>query len=280
MKEINLFQNQDGTWITTSQILELLERVKAPQARILYIHTGMTFGLPDPKLSRRELLSHLYGVVASLGVPTICLPTFTFSFCNLKDYCVETTPSKMGALNEFIRKLPEAVRSVDPLMSNVLIGKDRDLVMDLGKNSIGENSTFDKLHRRGAEAKFLFLGTTVSECFTYTHYVEERLGMPYRYHREFSGIITENGRNWQDTYTLFVRYRGVVPSSDGMLEKDLIRRGFLRKENCGQSSIACVGEADGYETIVGHLKENGSCYIAEDPGDKNEEFTAKDMVSL
>src|SRR5271165_1470278 len=218
MKEINLFQNPDGTWITTSRVLALLERVKAPEAGILYIHSGMTFGSPNPELSRRELLSHLYGVIESLGVPTICVPTFTFSFCNGNDYCVETTPSKMGALNEFIRKLPEAVRSVDPLMSAVVIGEDRDLVTDLGRNSIGENSTFDKLHRRGAGLKFLFLGTTVSECFTYTHYVEERLAAPYRYNREFSGVITQNGRSWRDSYNLFVRYRGVVPSSDGMLE--------------------------------------------------------------
>jgi aminoglycoside 3-N-acetyltransferase len=280
MKDINLFQNQDGTWITTSRILGLLEKVKAPEARILYIHSGITFGLPDPTLSRRELLGHLYEIIASLGIPTICVPTFTFSFCNGADYCVETSPSKMGALNEFIRKLPDAVRSVDPLMSTVLIGEDRDLVTGLGKNSIGENSTFDKLHRRGADAKFLFLGTTVSECFTYTHYVEERLGSPYRYHREFSGLITQNGRSWEDTYTLFVRYKGVVPSSDGMLEEDLIHRGLLRKEICGQSSIACVSEPDGYETIVEHLERNGSCYIAEDPGDRNKEFTVNQMVSL
>src|SRR5579871_6502582 len=161
MQEINLFQNPDGSWVTTTGILELLERVKAPEARILYIHTGMTLGSPDPKLSRRELLSHLYEVIASLGVPTICLPTFTFSFCNGKDYCVEKTPSKMGALNEFVRKLPQAIRSVDPLMSNVVIGSDTDLVADLGKHSIGESSTFDKLHQRGKDAKFLFLGTTV-----------------------------------------------------------------------------------------------------------------------
>lgn len=280
MKDINLFQNQDGTWITTAQMLGLLEKVKAPDAKVLYIHSGITFGPPDPKLSRRELLGLLYEIVASLGVPTICVPTFTFSFCNGADYCVETSPSRMGAFNEFIRKLPGAVRSVDPLMSTALVGEDRDLVTDLGKNSIGENSTFDKLHRRGADAKFLFLGTTVSECFTYTHYVEERLGTPYRYNRDFSGLITQNGRTWQDTYTLFVRYKGVVPSSDGMLEKDLIRRGLLRKEVCGQSSIACVSETDGYGTIVEHIKANISCYIAEDPGDRNKEFTANQMVSL
>ena len=280
MTETNLFQLEDGSWLTSMRLLRLLEKVKAPEARVLYMHTGLTFGTPNPRLGRQELLGSLYEVVASLGVATLCVPTFTFSFCNGEDYNVQTSRSRMGALNEYIRKLPGAVRSVDPLLSSVLIGEDLDLVQNLGKHSIGENSTFDKLHRRGALVKFLFLGTTVSECYTYTHYVEERLHSPYRYDREFTGKITDGGRSWEDSYTLFVRYRGVVPSSSGLLESELLRRGLLRKEDCGASSVSCVDEPDGYETIAGHLKEDTYCYIAEDPRDRNKEFSARNMVAL
>jgi aminoglycoside 3-N-acetyltransferase len=280
MKEINLFQAQDGSWITSSHLLSLLEKVKAPEARVLYMHTGFTFGSPNIQLGRQELLGRLFEVIASLRVPSVCVPTFTFSFCNGEDYSVQASRSKMGALNEYIRKLPGAIRSVDPLLSSVLIGEHRDLVENLGKNSIGEHSTFDRLHGRGTGVKFLFFGTTVSECFTYTHYVEERLGVPYRYDREFTGSITDGDRVWQDTYKLFVRYQGVVPSSSGMLEQDLLRNGLLRKEPCGASSIACVDEPDGYETIVRHLREKVDCYIAQDPRDRNTEFSARNMVAL
>jgi len=186
----------------------------------------------------------------------------------------------MGALNEYIRKLPEAVRSVDPLMSAVVVGKDIGLVQNLGKNSIGKNSTFDKLHRWGAGVKFLVFGTTVRECFTYTHYVEERLQAPYRYDRAFSGKISDSGGTWEDTYTLFVRYEGVVPADDGKLENDLMRRGFLRKEACGNASISCVAEPEAYQTIVEHLSENMYAYIASDPRDRNTEFFARNMVAL
>ena len=169
---------------------------------------------------------------------------------------------------------------MDPLLSSVLIGEDHDLVQDLGKNSIGDSSTFDKLHRRGAGVKFLFFGVTVSECYTYTHYVEERLNAPYRYQRAFSGRITDGDRTWEDTYTLFVRYRGVVLSSAGALEGYRSRRGLLRKQACGDSTIACLDEPDGYGTIVEHLRQNVYAYIAEDPRDRNTEFFAKDMVAL
>jgi aminoglycoside 3-N-acetyltransferase len=280
METLNLFQSADGSWVTSATLLTILEKIKAPESSVLYIHSGLNFGIPNPDLGRKELLGHLYGLLASLGVPTICFPTFTFSFCNGEDYNVQTSRSRMGALNEYVRRLPETVRSEDPLMSSVVVGKDQDLVHNLGKDSIGANSTFDKLHQRGSGVKFLFFGVTVSDCFTYTHYVEERLNTPYRYNRAFSGRITNGGRSWQDTYRLFVRYRGVVPSSSGLLESDLVRRGMLRKEGCGEASIACLAEPEGYATIVEHLTANVNCYIAEDPGDRDTEFTVRNMVSL
>jgi aminoglycoside 3-N-acetyltransferase len=261
MKDTSLFECPDGTRITTSSLLSLLENVKAHDAGVLYMHTGLTFGLPNPRLSRTDLLGYLYEVVVSLGVPTIIVPTFTFSFCNNDSYSVQESRSRMGALNEYIRKLPNAVRSEDPLMSAVLIGRDHSLVQNISKHSIGVDSTFDKVHQCGPMVKFLFLGTTVSECFTYTHYVEERLAVPYRYDREFTGIITNGDRTWEDTYTLFVRYRGVVPTSSGLLEHELINRGFLRQVKCGASTISCLDEPDGYETIEKHLIKNVHCYL-------------------
>ena len=242
MKILNLFRSHDGSWITSAALLTIFEKIKAPEASVLYIHTGLNFGTPNPELGRKELLSHLFDLIESLGVPTICFPTFTFSFCNGEDYNVQTSRSKMGALNEYVRGLPRSVRSEDPLMSSVVVGEDHDLVNNLGKDSIGANSTFDKLHQRGSNVKFLFVGVTVSDCFTYTHYVEERLNTPYRYNRAFSGQITSGERSWQDTYRLFVRYRGVVPSSSGLLESELLRRGLLRKVNCGEASIASLAE--------------------------------------
>lgn len=280
MKDSNLFKAPDGSWITSSRIMALLEKVKAAEARVLYMHTGMTFGPPNPELGRQELLAHLYELIAALGVPTLLVPTFTFSFCNGEDYNVQTSRSKMGALNEYIRKLPGAVRSVDPLMSSVLIGAERDLAQNLGKNSCGANSTFDKIHRRGADARFLFFGTTATDCYTYTHYVEERVASPYRYNRDFTGKITDGERTWEDTYTLFVRYQGVVPLANGYLEKTLIERGMLLKETCGGGSISCVGEPDGYATIAEHLAANSHAYIEADPGDKNTTFAVKNMVAL
>jgi aminoglycoside 3-N-acetyltransferase len=106
------------------------------------------------------------------------------------------------------------------------------------------------------------------------------LQAPYRYNRRFFGEITDGERTWQDSYDLFVRYKGVVPSASGMLEKELFNRGLLRREACGASSIGCLDEPDGYEMVVRHLRENVDCYIAEDPKNRDTEFIARNMVAL
>ncbi len=280
MTDTQLFRMQDGSWITRSSLLRVLEKVQAPAAEVLYMHTGLTFGWPNSDLGRRGLLQCLFELIASMGVPTLCVPTFTFSFCNGEDYDVRQSRSRMGALNEYIRQLPGTIRSVDPLMSSALVGAEADLVNDVGKNSIGSVSTFDKLHKRGRGVKFLFFGTTVSECFTYTHYVEEQIHVPYRYDRKFTGRICDGGSSWRDTYTLFVRYRGAIPSSDRMLERSLLDQGALRKESCGESSISCVAEPAAFETIVSQLQADPRCYLSEGFTDRNEEFAVRDMVAL
>ncbi len=275
-----LFQSTAGSIISEDTLRAALDRVRAADCRILYIHTGMHFGAPNPELGRTGLLTRLWDILRGLGVPTLLFPTFTFSFCNGQDFDVAQSRSRMGALNEYVRKLPGTMRSLDPLMSSAVTGLDRGLATNTGHHSIGENSIFDRLHLRGRDVKFLFFGTTASDCFTYTHYVEESLGAPYRYRREFTGNITSGGRTWHDTYILFVRYHGVVPATSGKLEADLIRRGHLHKVACGDSSISALAEPDGYSTIVEHLTADPYAYIASDPRDRDTHFEAHDMVAL
>ena len=157
---------------------------------------------PNPKLSRNELLAAIYQTLRGLATPTLCVPTFTFSFCNGEDYDTTRSKSRMGMLNEFIRRQPEAVRSVDPLMSVAVVGPDRDLAENLGQSdSVGkEIRPSIKLSRRTG-VKFLFLGVRLGDCFTYMHYLEWIAGVSYRYDREFTGKITHAVENPQKTPT-------------------------------------------------------------------------------
>ncbi len=282
MKEVRLFRSREGSWITSTSLRAAMDQVGAGDCEVLYMHTELSFGMPNPDLSRQELLGALYETVGELGVPTLCVPTFTFSFCNGVDYDVRRSKSRMGVLNEYIRKQDESVRSVDPLMSVAVVGREKDLAVGLGHHSIGVDSTFDRLHHKKG-VKFLFFGASLSKCFTYTHYVEEREGVPYRYQREFSGRITDaEGRTCQDSYVLFVRYRNVVPSAEGKLEQLLLERGLLRRVRCGDSFVSCVDEPPAYETIESLLRSDIDVFLAEPypRKDLDRTFKVRNMVAL
>jgi aminoglycoside 3-N-acetyltransferase len=281
MAETRLFQDRDGTWHGQSELTAALEAVGAHDCRILYIHSDLSFGIPNPSMGRTELLTNLFDAVSALGVPTLCVPTFTFSFCNGEDFDVRRSRSRMGAFNEYFRKRDDAVRSVDPLMSSAMVGVDRDVVENLGHHSIGAGSTFDKLHHKSG-VKFLFLGVSPSKCFTYTHYVEERERVPYRYDRAFTGLITDGDRTYQDTYELFVRYGNVFPSTDRKLENYLVDRELIRRGSFGDGEISCIDEPTSYAVIAAHLRENVDCYLSAPHARQGLDpmFTVKDMVSL
>ncbi len=282
LKTKNLFKTGEGRWATVSDLAAALRSVGAHDCQGLYMHTGLSFGAPNPDLRRTELLEAIYETIRALGVPTLCVPTFTFSFCNGEDYDVTESKSRMGALNEYIRRRPEAVRSVDPLMSVAVVGDDRDLAENLGHESIGTNSTFDKLSRRQG-VKFLFLGVRLGDCFTYMHYLEWVAGVPYRYDREFTGKITHAGKAYEDTYRLFVRYHNVKPNAASYTYEQLLTdRGLLRVAALGNNFIGCIGEPEA-RAVYHELLRRDPNYFIERPfraEEADRTFAAQNMVAL
>jgi len=279
MKDLTLFRGRDE--VTTSDLLRCLESVGAGDCRLLYVHTEMSFGKPNPELGKTGLLQAVLETLQELGVPTLVVPTFTFSFCNGVAYDPKQSRSKMGVFNEYVRRLPEAERSVDPLMSAAVLGADHQVVRDLGHHSIGAASTFDKIHAAG-DARFLFLGVGAAKCFTYTHYVEERLRVPYRYERDFTGTVIDERGPREETYSLYVRYKGVVPESTTKFEDFMVQAGLMKKVTCGDNFVSSIAEPVAYEAIAGKIREDAGYFLAAPaPEHQDASFELKgEMVAL
>jgi aminoglycoside 3-N-acetyltransferase len=281
MESTVLFESPSGP-VTSAIFREALLTCGAQDADVLYVHSGLNFGTPPRELRRSDLLNEMTDALVGLGVHTICMPTFTFSFCNGLDYNVQTSRSHMGALNEHFRKREDVVRSIDPLMSVAAIGRDMDLVTNLGVQSTGANSTFDKLSRK-ANVKFLFLGVHPGDCFTYMHYLEWKAGVPYRYDRDFSGSIIDSEQSAQVTKKLFVRYNGVYPNDASYTYGDSLEdRGDLSKVDLGDSNISCVS-LEPAETYYLELLDKDPNYFITKPFNETEvntDFNVKNMVAL
>lgn len=271
MEKVNLFKGTNQHWITNVGLLESLKRIGAQECDLLVVQTGVMFGTPNLKLGRKGYVAELYNVLTGLNVDTLVIPTFTFSFCNGEDYDVRKSKTCMGGLAEYIRTRPEAKRTMDPLLSMVSIGKRTDLFDgDLGRNSLGENSAFDRLHNT-PNTKFLCYGSDFCEYFTYIHYVEKMLDVPYRFDMEFSGnIIDENGIVTVDTRAIHTACGGVLPAAFPQLRDTLVEKGAMKLQQAGDAEITCVSEQDVYNEIVAQLS-NDINYFLEKP------FEEKDL---
>jgi len=282
MNTVQLFKATDGKWITNVDVTTTLQEVNVQHADIVFMHTELNFGQPNPALKRKELLGCLYNAVRDSGIRTLCVPTFTFSFCNNQEFDVERTSSRMGVLNEYIRRLPGTVRSCDPLLSVAVVGDAADLAVGLGHRSIGAGSFYDRLSRE-QRVLFVFFGARLGACFTYMHFLEELANVPYRYNREFTGRIVNGHGSYQDTYTLFVRYRNVLPGDGSYKYEECLReRGFLNERPLGCSAVVSVGKDPATAVYRELLSRDPNYFIAApfNQATADSGFEAHEMVSL
>jgi len=263
-----LFHSKNGG-VTARQMKSALCDIGAADCDVLYIHTDMRFGLPA--LKRGQLLAELIAILESLKVKTLIFPTFTFSFCNGESFDVQNSRTPMGAINEYVRKRGGGVRSTDPLLSVYVLGDTLNLLDGLSEYSIGSGSNYDRLHHCGKEVKFLFFGADMRECFTYTHYMEAIIGVPYRYNREFSGTVIDGENTYEKKVWLYSCYANVRLNPVPVVYNSMNKRGQLQTTDIGVGQLCCFREQDSFMTISDILADNPLCLI-----DGSFDFTQKD----
>jgi aminoglycoside 3-N-acetyltransferase len=282
MQDKVLFKDKTGGQITVNQLFDALSGIGVGRCDVLYVHTALTLGVPQ--LKKLELLDELYAVFMKLQIPTLIFPAFTFSFPNNEDYDVQNSKTPMGLLNEYFRKQEGVIRSVDPLMSNALWGQHTEFVTGIDKNSCGKGSTFDLLHQTESNVKFLFFGTRPRDCFTYMHYIEDNLKVPYRYSRPFTGTSINNGKSCTETYYLPVRYGNVVPGPGSYIyENIMLERNIAKQKTIGDSQITVVPEQAAF-TLYQDIIQSYPCFFISKPfneAEKTKEFCLSSrMVAL
>ncbi len=189
----------------------------------------------------QTVINALLNILGTEG--TLIMPTFTFNFCRQfneageGNFDVGSTPSEMGVLTEIIRKMTGAKRSVNPIYSFVTFGKHAEEISNVkGKNVFGKDSVFAKIY--SFDAKQMIIGLSYNASWTYVHYIEEMEGIDYRYHKNFSGIIVNDGKKYNDTFIFPVRdiEKGVVTAVDPM-GKILEERGAVKIKKIGLSTV-------------------------------------------
>ena len=173
----------------------------------------------------------------------------------------------MGSLTEYVRTRPDSVRSFHPFASYTAIGKNADYICENnGRNSIGPNSPKARLLE--LDAQYLSIGLSPSRVSMVIHHIEELMGVPYRYTKEFIHPVLRNGVVNYEPFYLFVRYleSDVEIDLENKVFPFFYSEGFQTKEEkLGRGKIYSFSMNDFYLSTVKLLTQNIYACLEKEP---------------
>lgn len=186
-------------------------------------------------------------VIDYVGVNgTVLIRAFNWDFCQGKAFDINHTPSKVGALGNVALNRTDFTRTDHPLYSWLVWGKYKEeLVKKRETDAFGSESIFawecEKIN-----AVQLNIGSPSVNGLTLFHYVEQKVGVKYRYRKQFTGhYIDHNGKDSIRTYSMYVRdLKYHITTDDEVYMDELIQKG-----------IRIDGEYDGIKTQLYKIPE-------------------------
>jgi aminopeptidase-like protein/aminoglycoside N3'-acetyltransferase len=214
--------------------------------------------------SGKQVCELLYSAMREVIGPdgTMLLPAFSFSFCKNEDYDPQSTPCMEGTWSssleflEYFRCLPGVFRSADPILSVTGLGPGAEkLLTSLPNTSYGKDCLYERLVHAGA--KIAGIGAGLAET-PFLHYVEDAVGVPFRYKKLFTGRVGQSGKWAKQGWILTVPIQAENGQPDGTRLEQVLR-------SDGRCGIGQVGLGEVVSVDCRSFYELISRKIAEDP---------------
>lgn len=191
---------------------------------------------------------------------TLILPTYNWEFCQGKGFDYSKSRCKTGALGVAALKRNDFKRTKHPIYSFAVWGKDKSVLCKMNNfSSFGSDSPFAYLHNNAIN---IIIDVDYKNCFTFTHYVEEQVGLPvpYRFQKTFEGDYTaEDGKTEHRSYSMLVRsYEMETTNTINPMGCILEKEGVSRKYEFGGATIRILKMGDAFPYFERDIKENRS----------------------
>ncbi len=246
------FETNNGP-LTQEDFLNSLKLSGINYGDTVMVHTQVfTIGKLAKAITKEELTNMLIdSLLMSVGPEgTLIFPTFNFEYCKTSHFDSYKTPSAMGLLSEAARLRSDSIRTDHPIYSVAIMGSDAERFHGASlKTCFGKESLFAQLHEENektGKVKFLTIGIESPPiALTYVHHLEELQNVPYRYHKDFSGV------------DFFVRDEKVKVVYDDVACWNLWKENKI--ENCinfGNSIICMVPEKELYEVTMNKIESD------------------------
>ncbi|GDX55640.1 hypothetical protein LBMAG29_09500 [Methylophilaceae bacterium] len=238
--------------IKESQVFDSLQNLGIQSGDSLMVHSFIgAFGRIDggPEVFINALLK----ILGHKG--TLIVPTYNYDFCSGKTYDPKKSPSQVGQLSEYFRKLSSTQRSFHPVYSHAVMGaKQKFYCQNPSSSAFGEDSFFSKLFFD--KAKLLFMGVDF-QVATIIHYVEEKFTVPYRFMKEFSGKVVEDDTEKDFTARIYSRDLELDPKlNTKKLQDFLIQNGVAKESVLGRGKLMSVGVLEFCDCVLSFLQKN------------------------
>ena len=231
---------------------EAFQSLELKSSDKIFLHIDTAFLAQLPKMTTIDRFiffsNFLKSYFANSGM--VIVPTFTYSFCNNVDFNVRDTdcdPQIMGHFPDHFRKLPNVLRTSNPIFSCAIYTKNI-LNMDQFSNTtcFGRKSIFDYIHNENA--KIVFIGCSLDRA-TFIHYCEEMFGVNYRYLKTFSGHVVFDDKTIKKISTEYfvkdLKQNRVVDTTN--LKNLLLSEKKLNVVEVGRTRIMSVNAQDFYK---------------------------------
>jgi len=204
-----------------------------------------------------QIIDALIEIVTFKG--SLMFPAYNWSFCNGEGFKYLETKSLTGALSNLALKRKDFLRSINPIYSLSIYGKDKNKISKLKhKSCFSLNSPFGYLIKNNG--KNLFIDLDYKEALTYVHVAEESVKVNYRYLKKFSGTYFDiNNKKKKKSFFMYVRKPEMVTATyihkkfDNILKKNKALKTIKFKGH----KFSIVDLKKTYQLMVSDLKNKG-----------------------
>lgn len=211
--------------LTEKQIKKNLRRLNIKE-KFIIIHSDIT-GLTFENFSISNLWKIIFGTLGKNK--TYIIPTFTLDSSKNKFWSYHKSKSDTGLLSEYFRKNVSSIRTIHPLHSVCIFGKNRKkLPLNKSLSSFGKGSIWEWVCN-SKDVCNLSLGLNLEGGATFCHYSEEYMNVNYRKYIDFNfKIEKKNNKKIKKKFLYFARKKN-FQNNWKKCEKELFKASLIKK---------------------------------------------------
>jgi len=254
----------NGEIITKDDLIQQFKSIGLKDGDHLLVHSSLS-KIGYVENGPKDVVEALLEVVGNQGnilMPNSPNAEYQLNYIqSLECFDVLNSPSKLGAISEYFRLLPNAIRSAHPTEPVSCIGPDAHYYT---QEHFGEltpytsKSPFFRISEKGG--KILYLGVTFDNAGTNLHTLEDAVDnfkFPVYYPEIFEvNVCLENG----DVLSMKTKVHNPEQSKkrkcDGLIPL-FEQKGILKKVKIGKANALLVDAKGMLETMIEEYNQNG-----------------------